>query len=449
MIIHGHALEKLRKLPAKSVHMCVTSPPYYKQRRYGGVDCIWETAWNGEYDLPHDHEWTAGVVTTESSGGSPSQREGKSRMNGSARKVKYMTCHICGAWMGELGWEPNVEMYINHLMQIFKEVHRVLRDDGLCFVNITDTYHRKVRYCVPERFVLAMEAKWIAGWLPVQDLIWYKRNPMIESVRNRCTKAHEYIYIFSKTRNYFFDNEAIKEDIVEYERARRLREKKQGLKTKFNLRADDKTGLTNQSDTGAVRNVEARQQLAEYGKRNKRSVWEVNNIPFDGDHYATFSAEIPMLCIQAGTSEHGCCPVCKAPYKRILKPSADYEEVLGEGYHDHSEDDGKGMMQARKRNTQNKMRDAGVLSAEYKTTGWKPSCDCESKAKMQSDYIFYTEEWKRRIPATVLDPFAGAGTTGLQASKLGRNFILIEAKKESVTLINNQMKKLGLFNPVT
>lgn len=434
MILQGNTLTELDKLKDKSVHMIVTSPPYYRQRRYG-VEFIWDDENSGCYELTNKtHLWEEG--TYNDTRGIPTHHS--QARNAGALQVrgtwKDKTCSSCGAWKGELGWERTADEFIRHLMQIFTKAHRVLRDDGLLFVNIKDSYKRKVRYCIPEKFVIAMQQ---AGWLPVQDIIWYKRNPMIESVRNRCTNSHEYIYIFSKKRNYFFDHISIQEDMVEYERARRLREKKSGLKTTFNLRADDKTGLSNQSPTGAARNVEARHALAELGKRNRRSVWEMNNTPSDVEHFATFTPELPMICIQAGTSQYGVCVHCGAPYKRILKPTAAYKEILGKGYHDHSQDEEKGMMQGRKRNTQNKMREAGMLAAEYETKGWSPTCFCYGPGEIGEV-----------VPATVLDIFGGSGVTAVQASKLGRDFIMIEGNPESVKIIESELsKKLQLFNP--
>ena len=136
------------------------------------------------------------------------------------------------------------------------------------------------------------------------DIIWSKPNPMPESVTDRPTKAHEYIFLLSKSANYFYDAEAIKEPQVEDERRRRLREQEQGLNTRYDIKRDQhEIGQTPQGSSGMNRSVAARHRLAVLGTRNRRSVWTVATAPYPEAHFATFPEALVTPCILAG------CPV--------------------------------------------------------------------------------------------------------------------------------------------
>jgi hypothetical protein len=202
------------------------------------------------------------------------------------------------------------------------------------------------------------------GWYLRQDIIWSKPNPMPESVRDRCTKAHEYLFLLSKSERYFYDIEAIRED------------------------------------KGA----------------NRRSVWTITTQPFAEAHFATFPPDLPELCIKAGTSEKGCCPKCGKGWVRMVeRVSSDGRRALVSANDRFAKgDDGKPLMgdnaytpDELERGSFNAAR--GVLASV--SAGFAPSCSCPSHEP---------------IPATVIDPFFGAGTTGLVADRLGRNCIGIE-----------------------
>tara|TARA_Y100000401_G_scaffold30444_1_gene22229 strand:- start:4070 stop:4912 length:843 start_codon:yes stop_codon:yes gene_type:complete len=224
-IIKGDCIKSLKKLDDKSVNTCITSPPYWGLRDYNGED-------------------------------------------------------------KQLGMEDTPEEFISNLVDVFREVKRVLRDDGTVWLNLGDTYcgtghkgnytdpkHKEGRngqkialnnkidglkskdlVGIPWRVALALQQE---GWYLRQDIIWHKPNTMPESVKDRCTKAHEYIFLLSKNKKYYYDYEAIKEDAV----------------------------------IGK--------------KRNKRSVWTVPTKPFKGAHFATFPPELIEPCILAGCPEGG------------------------------------------------------------------------------------------------------------------------------------------------
>jgi site-specific DNA-methyltransferase (cytosine-N4-specific) len=134
-----------------------------------------------------------------------------------------------------------------------------------------------------------------------RDLICKKPNPMTESVKDRPTKGHEYIFIFAKGASYYYDAEAIAEPQSEQERARRLREHAHGLKATYHLQRDGRTGLTDQSNDGCARTPQGKQRAALKGTRNRRSVWTIPTQPFAAPHFATMPEAVAELCIKAGS----------------------------------------------------------------------------------------------------------------------------------------------------
>lgn len=256
----GDCLEVLRTLPDASVHTCVTSPPYFGLRDYG-----------------HD---------------------------------------------GQIGLEPTPDEYIAKLVSVFREVRRVLKDDGTLWLNLGDSYAMSTRGSsgkgekqitnkgtlmsdrrsqipiglkpkdligIPWRVAFALQAD---GWYLRQDIIWHKPNPMPESVTDRCTKAHEYIFLLSKSPRYYFDHEAVKEPSVQDAKVF-------GRGGAIGTRG--KQGYANAS--GAQRDNSG--GYGTDGKRNRRSVWTVQTRPFKGAHFATFPPDLIEPCILAGCPEGG------------------------------------------------------------------------------------------------------------------------------------------------
>jgi len=420
-ILVGDALATLRTLPAQHFHCVVTSPPYWGLRNYG---------------VP-----------------------------------------------GQLGLEPTPEAFIARMVEVFAEVRRVLRDDGVCWLNIGDCYagsrkgpHDGViggrtsstpaaaeglrldvpiglkpgdQVGIPWRLAFALQAD---GWFLRSDVIWAKPNPMPESVAGwrweRCrvkvrgglrgdearravgpgrpqqdhahgaqhsefapsaewaacpgcpkcensdgmilrrgswrpTKAHEFLFLMAKSADYFCDGEAVKEASVSE------RPSGNGFKREQRL-------------SQAGRGSEAPWEVSP--TRNLRSVWEIGTLPFKEAHFATFPPELAERCIRAATSERGCCGTCAAPWVRLVErqfiPQQDVSPEKGR----------------RGAGTQKPMDESnGWEGAPRGTTlttslGWRPSCTCATAPQ----------------PCRVLDPFGGAGTTGLVARRLGRAATLIE-----------------------
>ena len=202
--------------------------------------------------------------------------------------VKVQTCVTSPPYFGlrdyghegQIGLEQTPEEYIAAMVEVFRCVRDVLADDGTLWVNLGDSFGAgKQLLGIPWLVALALQAD---GWVLRQDIIWHKPNPMPESVRDRCTKAHEYIFLLSKSESYFFDSEAMKEPGV--------------------IPAGTK-GAKGSAERQAQKGVNARPP--EYkvydGMRNRRSVWTVTTRPYKGAHFATFPPALIEPCILAGS----------------------------------------------------------------------------------------------------------------------------------------------------
>ena len=256
-ILYGDCRESLKNITTKC-QMCVTSPPYYGLRDYGGE-------------------------------------------------------------ASQIGQESTPEEYIKEMVKTFRLVRDNLTDDGTLWLNIGDSYYNyrpgkgsrtypqqtiasnnqdlpeytnkrgnklegykeKDLIGIPWMLAFALRAD---GWYLRQDIIWHKPNPMPESVKDRCTKSHEYLFILSKNKNYYYDHESIKEKAVG---------ERWGGNNPINM---DNTKDTNNTFSGLTR---PRKMV--YDKRNKRSVWKITNRPYKGAHFATFPPDLVKPCILAGS----------------------------------------------------------------------------------------------------------------------------------------------------
>jgi DNA modification methylase len=238
-----------------------------------------------------------------------------------------------------------------------------------------------------------------SGWYLRSDIVWHKPNPMPESVTDRPTKSHEYIFLMAKSERYYFDQEAVREAQSE------------GTIERFgNGGAQRKAGKA--YDVGRHHRL-ASELLA---GRNIRSVWTITPEPFSGAHFATFPQALVERCLRAGTSEEGACPQCGAPWERVTEASGG---TIGRSWHDHSDDLIEGQ----------RAENAAKGGNGYQRThlGWRPTCTHPGAPGPP-------------VPCTVLDPFAGAGTVGLVCQELGRHFIGIELKPEYVTMSKRRIR---------
>lgn len=246
------------------------------------------------------------------------------------------------------------------------------------------------------------------GWWLRQDIIWHKPNPMPESVRDRCTKAHEYLFLLTKGPRYYFDAEAIREEarfagreVRPYGKESRTRQVGDGINDRRTTR-----WLAEGLQVGAG--------------RNKRSVWTIAAQPTKIAHFAAFPEKLVEPCIRAGTSAKGCCPACGAPWRRVVerhrqrtRPGAT-TKVPGKNSRMFQTHDPAHEAEAYKVERYELVagnRDAGRHVTTTRTTGWEPTCGCG-----RPDVV----------PCVVLDPFCGTGRTGVVAVREGRDFVGID-----------------------
>jgi len=294
-ILHGHVLHKLKEIPDNYVQTAITSPPYWGLRDYGTGTWVGGTP-NCSHKRDNKHSENCST--------------GQKKLAGAIGDVIYKAvCNRCGAKRidQQLGLEETPELYIENLVEVFREIKRVLRKDGTVFLNIGDTYngHKqgntettknqnvvtnsftkpfvkglkpKDLCMIPARLAIALQQD---GWYLRQDIIWHKPNPMPESVTDRCTKAHEYIFLLTKSAKYYYDADAIREEAREWNSSKG-----------FN------------KDGQSARNIENRIGYRDdkfQSGRNKRSVWTINTKPYKEAHFAVFPPKIPELCIKAGS----------------------------------------------------------------------------------------------------------------------------------------------------
>jgi DNA modification methylase len=371
-IIAGDALEQLVLMPSESVHCCVTSPPYSGLRDY----------------------------STD----------------------------------GQLGLEKTPDEYVPKMVELFREVRRVLRKDGTLWLNLGDSYagspggsggwdgnnknldgtlrtsrtacerwYNNTPGLKPWRVAFALQAD---GWWLRSDIIWAKPNPMPESCTDRPTKSHEYLFLLTKSANYFYDAEAIREPADT-----RIVQKPAGWNQR-NGRHDTIEGRYESDGT-----------TAEISGRNKRSVWTIATAPYPEAHFATYPPDLVKPCILAGTSAKGCCAKCGAPWERLM---SERDGNVSDAPSDYTQAFNKGPMV-------NVGHGIGAMGGGHKrqqwldehpkkTIGWQPTCKCDAGI----------------APCTVLDPFAGSGTTGMVALELGRRAILIELNPKYIALIEQR-----------
>ena len=333
-ILQGHALDLLPTLPAASAQCVVTSPPYWGLRDYGLPPLVWDDPGGCK------HWWVEESGFKNSTKGN----EG-STLIGPSRAVTegrfdsvHAFCANCPAWRGSLGLEPTPDLYVSHLVKVFREVRRVLRDNGTVWLNMGDVYGSGTRVSrdyspnvkhgywsnpaitqrIPTpakqliglhwRLAFALQAD---GWYLRSDIIWAKPNPMPESVTDRPTKSHEYVFLLSKSASYYYDAEAI-------------REPNQGPLPwggRATSKADDERGQGHHGNSSLLRPGQTKEDKLKWytSGRNRRSVWIIPTEPYPDAHFATFPKALVEPCILAGTSEKGCCPACGAPWERVME----------------------------------------------------------------------------------------------------------------------------------
>ena len=439
-ILVGDCRETLRLLPDKSVHCVVTSPPYYALRDYGTG--TWE---GGTPDCDHKTRRPATAANGSTLAGSKAT-------TGHQQEGYRDVCARCGAVRvdRQIGLEASMEAYLETMVDVFREVWRVLRDDGTLWLDIGDSYSgsgkgptgqngvgqherrqgfdtdcrsasipAKNLMLIPWRLVLALQAD---GWIVRSVISWQKAAPMPESVTDRPTNAWEPIFLLTKRPRYFYDAEAVREN-----------HSPATLKRVENPKTSSPVGHTTPVDDVRWRVKErtlnaAGRNMWNYW-RDLDDAWLLSPEPFSDALFATFPTEIPRRAILAGTSAKGVCPQCGAPWMRVTRDS-----------------DGYAALPSARRNTKgyaSRGLEAGNrygsetpgVTRQTVTTGWQPSCRCNAGEP---------------IPATVLDPFGGAGTTALAANRNGRHAILCELNPTYADMARRRLvNDLGMLADVT
>ena len=430
-IVCADARKALAAMPEGSVHCAISSPPYWGLRDYGLEPVVWGP--------DCEHEWGEESYQRRSNdGGDPDRKqETNAGAVGRDEPIRHAFCRRCNAWCGSLGLEPTPDLYVEHLVAVMRDVRRVLRDDGTLWLNLGDSYaasrsgpfgenstlngsrhapteSRRAKEAagrpnsrwrfepwglkpkdlcgMPWRVAFALQAD---GWWLRSDIVWSKPNPMPESVRDRPTRSHEYLFLLSKSARYYYDADAIREP-----------HSPDGRK--------QTTAPLGDSSHENYHGGDGHERWPNAG-RNKRSVWEIATQPYAKAHFATFPEKLVEPCILAGTSERGCCPECGAPWERVVETTRPptRQTVSAGPYGEHG-------------NLGSKRWDEPIRTT---TTGWHPTCKHDAEP----------------APCTVLDPFAGSGTVGLVAERLGRHSILIDANEDYCRMARERTAQMGLM----
>jgi DNA modification methylase len=459
LLVQGDCRDLLSCIPTGSVHCVVTSPPYWGLRDFG----LPPSVWGG--DRHCSHQWGGRERGRRADLQPPEPTRSEDWLGTDDRQRRAAQdggrfCGRCGAWCGSLGQEPTVELYVEHLVAILRDGRRVLRPDGTLWLNLGDSYFgdspcrtrsqeafsqdwdpeqtrsrggqrrsaakigplKPKDLCgIPWRVALALQDD---GWWLRSDIVWAKPNPCPESVKDRPTRSHEYVFLLTQAPRYYYDRDAIREPHQSAGGKGTGAERRQGAVNRDGYKPPEKDGL-------ARRAMVTRHRDYHPLGRNRRTVWTIPARPFQGAHFATFPPALVEPCIRAGTSAAGCCPRCAAPWERLVKrgePLRAWQQACG------GNTEGQYHGSRKKAYAAAGAQDASAVKArilagmrQRQTVGWRPTCPCAAGAP---------------VPCVVLDPFAGVATTGLVALELGRRFLGIELNPEYIALARERLSGL-------
>ena len=443
-ILVGDVRDRLAELPDESVHCVVTSPPYWGLRDYGTA--TWE---GGDPDCDH--------------AGRPVQTGGLGSIQpthpGSLTGTRG-DCTKCGAARVDkgIGLEPTFDEHLEKLVNVFREVRRVMRPDATFWLNTGDSYAAspgqrgqrglggsekqnsnaasqvairqgdtglkpKDLMMMPARVALALQAD---GWWLRSEIVWHKPNAMPESATDRPACAHEKVFLLAKSAHYFYDAEAVRVPMSRKPNPDGFRSMAGGSvytnqsgQQSNSKRTDKQRGHERRHDGFNDRWDAMSKEEQQAGGANLRNVWSIATHAFSEAHFATFPEALAEPCIRAGTSMKGCCPECGAPWTRVVEKTPEYQALLDSGKA-WTTDKGKPDAYTNRHPSSHPSQ----VPAKNITVGWEPACD-------------HTGE---PIPCTVLDPFIGSGTTGLVALKMGRRYVGIELNPEYAAMAERRLR---------
>lgn len=481
-ILHGHVLTQLKRLPAKSVNMIATSTPYFHARGYGMFEKFeteieanrWSCNTAQEWNLKNNDPLVEYIPLESLSNEDKTEWKGRIQINtiwgedpvckhiwdihqdkgvsGGKKSEKvhvkeeenfqiippseYAFCNICGCFKGELGHEPDPDLFVEHLCQVMDECWRVLRDDGTLWVNLGDsmngaggaggqssnyrknhphkvfgvesmdkdgfslptnipTIPKKSLILIPQRFVLAMLKR---GWTVRNEIHWTKLNTMPSSATDRFTLDYEYIYLFTKRDQYYFNQQ------LEPLRTTTIQ------RTKYNWSKGSTKSHQYQNVNGLCRSGSFKQAI-NFAGRNMRTTWE---IPHEGTselHFAVFPEALIKIPIDAGCPRQ-VCQACGEPRERIIERLTKVQVPPMGGL----------------KNRENPTYSGKTEIALPSGTSWTV-CACP-------DPVYR--------PGVVMDIFLGSGTTGLVAMKQGKDYLGIEINPQYITIAEKRLKAYQL-----
>lgn len=499
-ILVGNVMDKLRELPGEFIDCCVTSPPYYNLRCYSTEPQMWGG------DANCQHEFTDAIRAARVGGTNSEMVHRKGSVNFQIVPDRTIgVCEKCGCFRGELGAEPTVSLFIDHLVSVFREVRRVLKPTGTCWVTIADSANgsggaggdyneggmregqarfkgsqdkglKPLDQCgVPFSFALAMRED---GWYLRDTIIWIS-NKMPESMQGwryerckrkvaenrtqnqkystagtnrdhkglglqgtyaeyescpgcekcskndgyvlrrgsgRCTRAYEFVFMFAKTKNYYYDSFAIREKAACTFRNDTL--------PKSSAKYVDRNIFSEGALNGSHHDVAERWPQNGVPMRTCRSAWFIpsepqGSIELDGktiSHYAAFPKELVRRMIMAG-SPVAVCASCGAPHARVIDEGEPLHEWKAPcGANAKGEYDGQST------------KDYFIAMAQKVSTRWLPTCSCNAAAEK----------------AVVMDIFGGSGTSALVALEEGRDYVLVELNPAYARLAQHRIEQTWL-----
>ncbi len=449
----GDWFEFAKLLPDNSVHLCITSPPYWRARKYE----VTESVFGGDPEC--DHEW--GSMSRSAAYG----RHDEATLGYHAGAVgddagRFCVKKKCGAWLGELGLEATPQHYVHNIADAFEPVRRVIRPDATFLLDIGDKFADKdydggikKGDLVGIPWMVAFELR-RRGWHFNQDNVWYKPNPMTEPVTKRCANSHEFVFQFSKGNRaqywvhmkgdrdgkrikpfpeYYWRDNLTDLEVDESEVSKNEYINERGEVMDFPLHAlhvpptDMSKRYSRLNRWSSHSHYFDWYAITEKSGRRKHDVWIIPTKGSSLAHFAPFPDTLPSIAIKAGSSHFGCCSKCGAPYHRIIE--FDEEDRLwqlksGSNYNGKYKGQAqKDYASARAQPASNTKRRILRSMRKRKTLAWVATCECEAPIS----------------PSIVLDPFGGSFTTAKVAKSLGRDWLSCDLSDKYIELGDKRM----------